>query len=1170
MALTLPPGIPEQFDTVVTLDNEEVTLRLFRYSLRSPTAQLFVDHGGGNVEQVPLPPARTYRGSMLGEAESAVAASLIDGRLTAFLERGDGTRWHIEPLANLDAAAPADAHVSYRESDALSSGLMCGNDLYDLAKPDRQRTRDPDHDHAHAGDHEESGDGDGGVAGATKFLSEIAFDADFEFFQKNSSSVTATVNDIETVMNQVEFIYDRDVDINYEFVAFIVRSTASDPYTETDSGALLCEFRATWNSTPESQIQREIAHLFTGKNLDGTTIGIAFTGVVCGGSGFACGAFGQFAYSLVESKFAGASFNQRLALSCHELGHNWGAAHCDAENDCHIMCSGLGGCDGIGGSNLKFGVPEQADIVGYRNSVSCDLALAAPLTVPFLEQWTTTTISTAKWVFNSGGVSTSAATNEPSGPNSLNLDATGSGLYDDDEVRSHFFLLAGVPQALTLSYFTQHKGVENGEVLFVEYFNNADDWVIINTIVSNGVDQTNFTSWSHPLPANAKHDEFRLRFRTDVNETNDDWYIDDIAVSFATPAVNDECSGATTISVGVTAFDNTNATTSLPGAPTSCNEANGTTLVNDLWYRHTATCTGVLSVTTCGLTALNTRLIVYPGAACPTAGTVPLGCDDDAINCTGGTSLVQIPITIGQQVYIRLGFISGFGTGSLAVSCQAACPDGDGDGVCDADDNCPVTPNGDQADSDGDGVGNLCDGCPNDPNKTAAGACGCGVPDTDSDGDGTPDCSDGCPNDPNKTAAGACGCGVPDTDSDGDGTPDCGDGCPNDPNKTAAGACGCGVPDTDSDGDGTPDCGDGCPDDPNKTAPGACGCGVPDTDSDGDGSPDCVDGCPDDPTKVDPGLCGCGVPDTDTDGDGTPDCTDGCPDDPTKIAPGICGCGVSDADSDRDGTSDCIDGCPTDPLKTDPGLCGCGVADTDTDGDGTPDCLEKKCSVTIEDQPDDLAVTACDDVVFSVIAVSSDPLTYQWHLNGKPLVDDERITGAMTATLMISPVIRADAGLYDVLAVADCDAKTLSDAATLAVEAAGECTCLRLETDSDGDGVDDCNDGCPNDPAKIEPGVCGCGVADDDSDGDTVPDCIDLCPGFDDLLDEDGDGIPDGCDTPECIADLDNSGVVDGGDLAILLGSWGACPEKCPVDFNGDGVVNGSELAVLLGGWGPC
>ena len=128
------------------------------------------------------------------------------------------------------------------------------------------------------------------------------------------------------------------------------------------------------------------------------------------------------------------------------------------------------------------------------------------------------------------------------------------------------------------------------------------------------------------------------------------------------------------------------------------------------------------------------------------------------------------------------------------------CADADGDGVCDADDNCPLTPNPGQEDADGDGAGDACDGCPDDPNKTEPGACGCGVPDTDSDGDGVPDCDDMCPDDPDKTEPGACGCGVPDTDSDGDGVPDCDDNCVDVYNPDQA----------DSDGDGI---GDACDDD---------------------------------------------------------------------------------------------------------------------------------------------------------------------------------------------------------------------------------------------------------------------------------------------------------------------------------------------------------------------
>jgi hypothetical protein len=41
--------------------------------------------------------------------------------------------------------------------------------------------------------------------------------------------------------------------------------------------------------------------------------------------------------------------------------------------------------------------------------------------------------------------------------------------------------------------------------------------------------------------------------------------------------------------------------------------------------------------------------------------------------------------------------------------CQASGPDGDGDGVCDASDNCPADANAGQADLDGDSTGDVCD-----------------------------------------------------------------------------------------------------------------------------------------------------------------------------------------------------------------------------------------------------------------------------------------------------------------------------------------------------------------------------------------------------------------------------------------------------------------------------
>jgi hypothetical protein len=49
------------------------------------------------------------------------------------------------------------------------------------------------------------------------------------------------------------------------------------------------------------------------------------------------------------------------------------------------------------------------------------------------------------------------------------------------------------------------------------------------------------------------------------------------------------------------------------------------------------------------------------------------------------------------------------------------------------------------------------------------------------------------------------------------------------------------------------------------------------------------------------------------------------------------------------------------------------------------------------------------------------------------------------------------------------------------------------------------------------------------------------------------------------IGDIDCNGVVDGADLAILLGGWGG---NGAGDLDGNGVVDGADLAILLGAWG--
>ncbi len=105
--------------------------------------------------------------------------------------------------------------------------------------------------------------------------------------------------------------------------------------------------------------------------------------------------------------------------------------------------------------------------------------------------------------------------------------------------------------------------------------------------------------------------------------------------------------------------------------------------------------------------------------------------------------------------------------------------DGDGDGVCDAVDPCPLdVPD----DADGDTVCDSADACPGQDDRIdldadaivdGCDACHGANATGDGDADGTCDDLDTCPSDATKAGPGDCGCGIADTDDDADGVTDC-------------------------------------------------------------------------------------------------------------------------------------------------------------------------------------------------------------------------------------------------------------------------------------------------------------------------------------------------------------------------------------------------------------
>jgi hypothetical protein len=188
-------------------------------------------------------------------------------------------------------------------------------------------------------------------------------------------------------------------------------------------------------------------------------------------------------------------------------------------------------------------------------------------------------------------------------------------------------------------------------------------------------------------------------------------------LTLTTTVTNDGCAGAQVVGSGDTPF----CTLMANEGSTEDSCAAFADPGPDIWFRHTAECSGTLIVSTCNQADYNTKLAIYEGC-----GVSPpfflcnlntlLACNDNDLFCPGGTSKLTVPVTEGMCYRIRLGGANNeSGTGTLTlgyIGCTppnpcpadiAPFPDGDGNvnvddllaiinswGTCANPNNCPA------------------------------------------------------------------------------------------------------------------------------------------------------------------------------------------------------------------------------------------------------------------------------------------------------------------------------------------------------------------------------------------------------------------------------------------------------------------------------------------------
>jgi hypothetical protein len=292
--------------------------------VNAPDCTVVLEDGSATPQVVPAPASCTYRGSVQDMPGSVCSGSLIDGRLTAVIVLPGIGSWSVLPLTEVSAAAPAVTHIVTSNDDVVPGPWKCG--VPDHPAP-AGATVIPRHGPTQTGGTD------------TPLICELACEADFPFFQLVGSNASGVAQDISTVIANVSSYYWLSgINIRFRVVRYVIRVTAQgNPglYATTDPDTLLTNFRTVWNNLAGA-IPRDTAHMFTGQDLDGNIVGLAYLSSVC---------TTQIAYGLSQSRFT-LQPGRRAALTAHELGHNFSAQHCDAVGSicdpCWIMLTTLG------------------------------------------------------------------------------------------------------------------------------------------------------------------------------------------------------------------------------------------------------------------------------------------------------------------------------------------------------------------------------------------------------------------------------------------------------------------------------------------------------------------------------------------------------------------------------------------------------------------------------------------------------------------------------------------------------------------------------------------------------------------------------------------------------------------------------------------------------------
>jgi uncharacterized repeat protein (TIGR01451 family) len=214
----------------------------------------------------------------------------------------------------------------------------------------------------------------GAISQGLGAISEIEMGAigDYEFTNSKGSDAAAATA-ITTRLNNVDGIFSQQLGVQINVTVIETFSASNDPFTDERDAISLLDELSTYRSATPAQNSNGLTHLYTGRSLNGSTVGIAWGGD--SGSAF-CSSF--FGAGLSEGN-SSSTFDSLVAA--HEIGHNFGAPHdgesgssCESETGNFLMAPQLNNSDQFSSCSIaKMAAEVAAEMAG----ASCISALPA-------------------------------------------------------------------------------------------------------------------------------------------------------------------------------------------------------------------------------------------------------------------------------------------------------------------------------------------------------------------------------------------------------------------------------------------------------------------------------------------------------------------------------------------------------------------------------------------------------------------------------------------------------------------------------------------------------------------------------------------------------------------------------------------------------------------------